>query len=69
MDISFMLIVTWYQSSSSGNSSLPIRLSLMRKADLGRKRFGAMKKMFKAALSQDVLLKIIGGLKTQLRPF
>jgi predicted transposase YbfD/YdcC len=34
-------------------------LSLTRKADLGRKRLGARKKMFKAALNHDVLLKII----------
>jgi predicted transposase YbfD/YdcC len=34
-------------------------LSLTRKADLGRKRLGARKKMLKAALNQDVLLKII----------
>jgi hypothetical protein len=34
-------------------------LSLTRKADLGRKRLGTRKKMFKAVLNHDVLLKII----------
>jgi hypothetical protein len=34
-------------------------LSLARKTDLGRKRLGARKKMLKAALSQDVLSKIL----------
>jgi predicted transposase YbfD/YdcC len=36
-----------------------IALSLTRKADIGSKRLGARKKMRKAALNQDVLLKII----------
>jgi hypothetical protein len=34
-------------------------LSLTRKSDFGRKRLGARKKMLKAALNPDVLLKII----------
>ena len=34
-------------------------LSLTRKADLGRKRLGARKKMLKAALNYDVLSKIL----------
>jgi hypothetical protein len=34
-------------------------LSLTIKADLGCKRLGARKKMFKAALNKDVLLKIV----------
>jgi hypothetical protein len=34
-------------------------LSLTRKADLGRKRLGARKKMFKVALNHEVLLKIV----------
>jgi predicted transposase YbfD/YdcC len=36
-----------------------IALSLTRKANLGRTRLGARQKMLKAALSQNVLLKII----------
>jgi hypothetical protein len=38
-------------------------LSLTRKADLGRKRLGARKKMLKAALRQDVLSKILSDQK------
>jgi predicted transposase YbfD/YdcC len=38
-------------------------LSLTRKADLGHKRLGARKKMFKAALNHEVLLKIVFGQK------
>jgi hypothetical protein len=34
-------------------------LSLTRKADLGRKRLGARKKMLKAALNHDVLSMIL----------
>jgi hypothetical protein len=34
-------------------------LSLTRKADLGRKRLGVRKKMLKAALNQDILLKVL----------
>jgi hypothetical protein len=40
-----------------------IALSLTTKANLGRKRPGARKKMLKAALNYDVLLKIIFGQK------
>jgi predicted transposase YbfD/YdcC len=36
-----------------------IALSLTRKANFGRIRFGARKKMFKAALNQNVLVKIV----------
>jgi hypothetical protein len=38
-------------------------LLLTRKADLGRKRLGVRKKMLKAALSQDVLSKILSDQK------
>jgi hypothetical protein len=34
-------------------------LSLVSKADLGRKRLGSRKKMLKATLSHDVLSKMI----------
>jgi predicted transposase YbfD/YdcC len=38
-------------------------LLLTRKADLGRNRLGARKKMLKAALSQDVVSKVLSGQK------